>query len=75
MFSIPHSLVAYSINTSLKGALEEAVFSQDGLRSLHYHLIAGDLRDMNALGEKILSRGIDTRLDHALGVPDDENGI
>lgn len=40
------------------------MFSEDGIRSRHYQLIAGDLRDMRVLGEKILSRQIDTRLVH-----------
>lgn len=44
--------------------LEGAMFSEDGIRSRHYQLLAGDLRDMRVLGEKILSRELDTRLVH-----------
>ncbi len=51
-----------SAKSALKDMLEEAVFSEEGIQSRHYHLLAGDLRDMKALGDKILSKGIDTRL-------------
>ena len=48
-----------SLKPTLKDALKEAVFSKDGIHSCTYHLLAGDLRDMPTLGEKVLSRNID----------------
>ena len=35
--------------------------SQSELHSASYHLLSGDLRDMHALGRRLLESGIDTR--------------
>lgn len=51
-----------SAKPALKDVLEEPTFSEDGIQSCHYQLLAGDLRDMKVLGGKILSRKVDTRL-------------
>ena len=37
------------------------VVSQSELHSASYHLLSGDLRDMHALGRRLLEAGIDTR--------------
>ena len=50
-----------SIKPALKAALDDdVVISGDGIQSQRYHLLAGDLRDMETLGEKILSSGVNT---------------
>lgn len=39
---------------------EQVVVSQSELHSASYHLLSGDLRDMHALGRRLLEAGIDT---------------
>lgn len=57
-------ILCFSTKSALKDVLEDAVFSEDGIQSRHYQLMAGDLREMKLLGDRILSRGIDTRWVH-----------
>ena len=54
-------VVHFSTKSALKDVLEEPVFSEDGVQSCHYQLLTGDLRDMRILGDKVLSKGVDTR--------------
>ena len=55
------SITITSTKPILKGALDGAVITEDRIQSRHYHLLAGDLRNMESLGEKILSSGVSTR--------------
>ena len=45
----------------LKEALVEPEIGTDSISSKHYKLVAGDLRDMSSVGDKVLGAGVDPR--------------
>ncbi len=55
------TFVVCSTKNTLGEGLSNAVYSNEGIQSDSYHLVAGDLRDMAKLGKKLLSTGLDTR--------------
>ena len=49
-----------STKKPLFSVLQDPVMSKDSMQSKRYHLVAGDLRNMSVVGEKLLECGIDT---------------